>query len=350
MLWRNAGHDRPIYIVNAILICCSMVLSGYFGWVIGEGTFPLNYVLAVLCASVAYGVSMMFERAAVYSAQGMRRRAIGNWIVGACFAVANIMFDYSSAAALREQVMVAASNQNNMSDIRKSEVKRIEKRIAEIQSQPAWTAILSAPDVYRAEILNLESDATIMKRSANCTNQTLDETRKHCQKIAFAKSNLANAEKRAILNKEIAELDAELVKAKNASVGTAHKADPAMAQVKAISAWFTGERALTEQSSFWGGNSIMLLMTILVNVGLVYLGNEIGHVRAQKMLRDDEPINYTAPRLTTTAPRPTRAADEPIVLVPEPKSTAGTDQLMALALAAMKRYEESPFAKTNGRA
>lgn len=356
MLFKDKGDDRSIHIVNAVLTLCSMSLSGYFGWVIGEGVFPLNVVLAALCASVAFGVSMMFERGAVFASMDMRRRAMNCWVVGVLFAGANAMFDYSSAAALREAVSVAANNQNNAAATRQSEVKRIEDRIGEIKRQTAWATTFEAPDAYQAEIENLQSDGIITKRSKNCTDQTLPDTRVHCAKIATAKAHLAMAIERQKLAKELAQLDIDLVKAKDTSLATKQHANPAMAQVRAISAWFTGDRALNENTSFWGGNSIMLLMTILVNAGLIYLGNEIGHSRGAAMRRDagGEEFTFTATALPgpieAREPIPLKTVDSNLVVIGglEQPGSSNTDALIARALAAMERYETSPFARKEG--
>ena len=361
MLWKEAGHDRPLHIVNAVLTACSMSLSAYFGYVIGEGVFPLNIVLASLCAAVAFGVSMMFERGAVFDAMGLRRRAVNCWIVGLLFAGANAMFDYSSAAALRDAVQTAANNINNVADTRKSEVKRIEERIGEIKRQNAWATVFEAPDAYQAEIDNLQGDF-LFKRSKQCGDTSLPDSRAHCAKIASAKAHKAMAEQRQGLAKEMAALDVELVKAKNTSADTKTHANPAVAQVRAISAWFTGDRQLNESTSFWGGNSIMLLMTVLVNAGLIYLGNEIGHARAGKMGvgPEAEPVNFTAHRLPGPAeakePIPLRAVDSNLVVIngAEQPNTTANDQLRAQAfqiLAEVKRrMDQSPFAQQEGKA
>lgn len=358
MFWKDKGHDRPLYIVNAVLTACSMSLSAYFGFIIGEGVFPLNIVLAALCASVAFGVSMMFERGAVFDAHGLRRRAVNCWIVGMLFAGANAMFDYSSAAALREAVSVAAMNVNNTADTRKSEVKRIEERISEIKRQTAWATTFEAPDAYQAEVDNLQGDG-LFKRSKGCTDTTLPDSRAHCAKLASAKSHKAMAEQRQSLAKEMAALDVQLSQAKDTSANTKHHANPAVAQVRAISAWFTGDRNLNESTSFWGGNSIMLLMTILVNAGLIYLGNEIGHARAGGMRHEGaDEFTFTAPQIAGPAaarePIPLKSQDPTTNLVvvagkDQPRSTR-QDQLDALIARALEHYETSPYAKQEGRA
>ena len=359
MLWRDQGHDRPLYIINAVLTACSMSLSSYFGWVIGEGVVPLNFVLAALCAAVAYAVSIMFERGAVFQAHGMHSRAVNCWIIGVLFAISNVMMDYSSAAALRDAVQTAATNINNVADTRKSEVKRIEERIAEIKRQTAWATVFEAPAAYQAEIDNLQGDF-LFKRSKQCGDTSLPDSRAHCAKIASARAHKAMAEQRQSLAKEMAGLDVDLSKAKNTSAETKTHANPAVAQVRAISAWFTGDKVLNENASFWGGNSIMLLMTVLVNAGLIYLGNEIGHARAVKMSGggQKEHFTFTAPQIhgppEAREPIPLRVLDPGrntvIINGAEQPNSTQNDALIARAMAALERYEQSPFAHKGGAA
>lgn len=336
-----------------------MCLSSYFGFVIGEGVFPLNFVLAALCAAVAYAVSIMFERGAVFQAHNLRGRAVNCWIVGMLFAISNVMMDYSSAAALRDAVQTAANNINNVADTRKSEVKRIEERIGEIKRQNAWATVFEAPDAYQAEIDNLQGDF-LFKRSKQCGDTSLPDSRAHCAKIASAKAHKAMAEQRQVLAKEMATLDVELVKAKNTSAETKTHANPAVAQVRAISAWFTGDKQLNENTSFWGGNSIMLLMTILVNAGLIYLGNEIGHARAVKMGGGPENFTFTAPRVEgppeAREPIPLKVVEpgQPrntvIINGAEQPNSTQTDAMLAQAMKMLERYERSPFAQQEGKA
>ena len=104
----------------------------------------------------------------------------------------------------------------------------------------------------------------------------------------------------------------------------------------------------------------MLLMTVLVNAGLVYLGNEIGHVRAATMhaAQDGEtPFTFTAPRLAASAahppaPIPLTAHPNNYIIVngkPQPHSSE-TDQMLALARDMLARYQTSPFAREAGKA
>lgn len=286
-------HDRGVHIVNRVLVVCSMCLSGYFGWVIGEGAFPLNVVLAALCASVAYGVSLMFERAAIYNIHGFRGNAVTCWVIGAFFLFANTMFDYSSAAAVRDAVATQATNMNNKASDVRGQIDILRKNIADAKATTAWQTQLQPAEAYEGVIRNLESNQTIMRRSKNCADQTLPDTKAHCQSITDAKANLAMAQQKKVYEGQIAKWEAALVAMTAKADETGFHSNPALAQVKAVASWFKLDRNLNDNNIFWGQNSIMLLMTILVNLGLAFLGNEIGIMRARTI--PAEAFSYHAP-------------------------------------------------------
>lgn len=262
-----------------VLVGCSMCLSGYFGWVIGEGVFPLNVVLALMCAAVAFGVSMMFERAAGYNVVGYRGNAIVCWMIGALFLAANVLFDYSSAAAVRDAVATAATNQNNKAADVRGQIDLLRKNIDDAKRTTTWQAALQPATAYESEIHNLEGDRTIMARSKGCTDQTRDDTRAHCQKISDARANLAMAQQKKTYEGQIERWERELGQLTAKAETTLLASNPAVAQVKAIVSWVVQTKDVTETNIFWGQNAVMLLMTVLVNAGLAFLGNEIGTMR-----------------------------------------------------------------------
>lgn len=303
-------QDRGIQIVSRVLVVCSMCLSGYFGWVLGEGIFPLNIVLALMCASVAYGVSLMFERAAGYNVAGLRANAVICWIIGSLFLFANCIFDYSSAAAVRDAVATAVTNANNKASDVRGNIDLLRKNITDARASTAWQAALLPIDSYEAEIRNLSGDQTVMKRSNNCADQTRDDTRAHCRKISEAKANLAMAQQKAVYAKQIEAWEKELGGLTSKAEMADFASNPAVAQVKAVVSWVVGKRDLSEANIFWGQNSIMLLMTVLVNAGLAFLGNELGTTQAMMMRGHgyQPPPGY---QLALAGPQPLRATDPP---------------------------------------
>jgi hypothetical protein len=257
-----------------------MCLSAYFGWVLGEGVFPLNLVLALLCGSVAIGVAVMFERAGWYEAHGMRGSAILTWVIGSLFLVSNVIFDYSSAAAVRDAVAVQATNANNRAGDVRDRVALTKKNIADAKATTAWQTALSPPASYEAEISNLEGNRTIMDRSKGCYDQTRPDTKAHCEKLSAARANLAMAQQKKVYETQIAKWETELADWETKSLQNETHSNPAVAQIKALFSWWAGKLDLDNDQIAWGQYAVMGLMTILVNAGLAFLGHELGTQRA----------------------------------------------------------------------
>ena len=319
--------DRMLRWISRVLVGCSMCLSAYFGWVLGEGVFPLNLVLALLCGSVAIGVAVMFERAGWYEAHGMRGSAILTWAIGSLFLISNVIFDYSSAAAVRDAVAVQATNANNRAGDIRDRIDLVKKNIADAKATVAWQATLQPAASYEAEISNLEGNRTIMDRSKNCFDQTRADTKAHCEKLSAAKANLAMAQQKSAYETQVAKWETELGELETRSIQNETHTNPAVAQVKALFSWWAGKLDLDNDQISWGQYAIMALMTILVNAGLAFLGHELGTQRAlhqQAVYSGDipDPASTEPARITyrpsSDPPQVSRGVDPPQPLKPAP--------------------------------
>jgi hypothetical protein len=299
-----------------------MSLSGYFGWVLGEGIALLGLFLAAMCAGVAFLVSAMFHRAAVYLNEGMWPGAVRCWAVGCLFLAANVVFDYSSASAVREQVTVAASNANTAADDVRTKIAGISKEIAARENEAAWRTELRSPQAYQAEIDRLEGDR-VFTRSKSCGDASLPDSRDLCRQRAEAISHKSMAERRIQLLEEVKRLRAELVEAQKQSGETVHHANPALAQAKMLGSWFALNRNLSDAQLFWTQNGTMLIMALLVNLGLAYLGHELGSSRPAYREEPSTGHDHILGRniLTDQRPPDVRHNDPPpIPLRPAPSS------------------------------
>jgi hypothetical protein len=272
--------DRRVSHIGHGLTGCSMVLSGYFGWSLGEGVFPLNIVLGILCAGVAFAVPVMFEKAAYFDHYSVKKDAAIWWFAGSLFLAFNTIADYGAAAALRDAVSVAATNQNNKVDDVRGQIKLVEKNISDAKATVAWQSSLLPAPSYEAEISNLEGNMTIMERSKNCSDQTRPDTKAHCQKLAAARANLGMANQKAAYEIQVSKWEDELKSLKDKSEKTELHTNPAIAQVRAIASWAKMDRNLTEDNVAWGSLAVMLVMTILVNMGLALCGHAVGKQKA----------------------------------------------------------------------
>lgn len=356
MLFKNAGPDRDMHITDLLLTLCSMILSGYFGYVIGEGLFPLNYVLAVVGAAAAYGVSMWFKRASFNRALGNSHRARRCMMAGVLCLGANVLFDFSSAAALRDRVATQIGNDNVKAVNRENSLKQIEDEIGGIKRQTAWSKAHKSAEAYQAEIRDLEAKADIMKRSKDCTDQTRPDTKDHCQRLSEARGNLADLKQKVLLDARLKELEGKRANAVADAEGTQHKSNPAVAVIRMVGAVALQKKELTEAEGFWVGLAIMLLMTSLINASLYSLATEIGEMRAADVSAGGESFSLTAAQLTGPAearePIPLKATDANLVVINgrEQRDSTQTDALMAAAMEALRRYENSPFAAKGGTA
>jgi len=346
----------------------SMALSGLFGYLSAEGVMGLNLILATIFAGVAFGLAWAVEQRAYSLAVGDTTMAKIMAVIAIPCLVFNTIADYSSAAAVRNIVATKIGDLNRVTNDKVGEVRRLEQRIAEIKGQAAWKTTYLSPDAYQSEIDNLQSDGIIVKRSKNCTDQTLPDTRVHCGKIATAKAHKSMAEERQRLDKEINDLGLQLAKAKEASGVVTTHANATEAATRAYVSWALLTRNLSEDNTVWGQNSMLLFSTAILMLLIAGLSHYIGTVEGREHMAamsrgGQEDFTFVAPQLpgpaAARAPIPLKAEPIPagqsgpnMVVIDgrEQRNSTQTDALIAAALAALKKYETSPFAKQEGAA
>lgn len=308
----DSHNETVIRWASRALVGCSMCLSGYFGWTIAEGVPGLNVVLMIFCACAPVIAHVAFEAFGYFADVGSKSRAARWLLIGVFFIGVNVLFDYSSAAVLRDSVATAATNANHKADDVRSQIKILKKNIEDAKATTAWQTQLQPAEAYEGLIRNLEGNQTIMKRSKGCQDQTLPDTKDHCQKITDAKANLAMAQQKRVTEGQVAVWQKDLGTLVAKADGTEFHSNAALAQVKSIVSWAVRSRTLSDDNVFWGQNAIMLLMTSMMNLGIAFLAMEIGSTRAEASRMAAEPRSYT-PRLTYVRPH-----DEPQALRAEP--------------------------------
>jgi len=259
-----------------VLVNGSMVLTAYFGWTLAGGVIWLGVVLALIFAMISRLVGLCFIKAGEY-----RHRPVDfiRWaFLGVLFAGANIITDYGSSASIRDALTVKTQNANTLARDARTEVNRIEKRIAEIRAQTAWKTTYLAPAAYDGLIRAAELIRDNEAKRGGCGRICEQKTKE----LEDLNANKANAEQRLALKAEMVQLERELVEAKAKSADTPVESSAAMAQVKSLVSWVTlfifgnttGEQG--DVAMFWGNNSIMLVTCVLTTLGIIYLSFEIG--------------------------------------------------------------------------
>lgn len=352
---------RQTFYVKWIVKGASMILCGVFGYLTLQHVFPLNYILAALFGVVPLAMSLAIEKRAYDETIGdssiSKPLLVLSIICGAFVGIA----DYSSAVAMRDIVAAQLGDMNRVTTDKVGEVKRIEKRIAEIKG--GWKTTYLSPDAYQAEIDNLQGDF-LFKRSKGCTDTSLPDSRAHCAKIASAKAHKSMAEQRQKEDKEAYDLGIQLAAAKEASAGVVTHANPTEAATKAFVSWGRLTLAPNATEMAWGQNAILLFMTVLVVSLISIISHIIGVERGREFLRQssDGAFTFTAPRVAGPAearePIPLKSHDTTTNLAvvngrEQPGSTANDqlrDQALSLLAQVEKRLSTSGFAKQEGRA
>lgn len=345
------------YRLKTIFTLVSAALSGLFGYLLAEGVMGLNVLLAALFAAFAFGLAWAVALRAFSIATGDRMMVHIMTVCAVPLLLLNTIADYSSAAAVRNIVATRIGDQNRVTNDKVGEVKRIEKRLAEIKS--GWKTTYLSPDAYQAEIDNLQGDF-LFKRSKGCTDTSLPDSRAHCAKIASAKAHKSMAEQRQKEDKEAYDLGIQLAAAKEASAGVVTHANATEAATRAFVSWALLTRNLSDDNTVWGMNTVMLITTIALMIVICGLSHYIGTIHGREHLaqtKGDEEPSYVAPRVegpaAARAPIPLKEVHDSLVVVEgraQPNSTE-IDAMMAMAREALERYRSNnPFAKQEGRA
>ena len=292
------------FALETVFTVCSMYLSGLFGWYLGEGEGGVSYVLAALCACVAFGVARYaFKAGREWGLTGTLR---STWVViyagmTLVFALPNAWFDYASAAVVRQSVSVKVDNQNNVAHLAKSEVERLEKRAADLTRRINWR-----PETTKGEILAPEAYDDLI-RSAQLARDN-ESKRGYCGRICEAKdlelaqlrAGKAMALERNALIAERKQVESELAGARTRSAEHGEHSNPAKASVGAIIGWFHKAGALSENSLYWGANGLQLAITFILQAGMVICGlshgYHVGRAERESVIIDGGPI-VPAPKL-----------------------------------------------------
>lgn len=271
-IFGNKRDDGELRGINWVFVNGSMVLTAYFGWTLGADILVLGIILALLFGAISRAAPLLTKYAAEYFATGSPR------VAGICAAFAGLFFcadvltNFGSAAAIREQEMVTASNRNATAKDIRGEVSRLEKRISAIQQQTSWKTDYLAPSAYDALI----ASATLARDN--------EAKRKYCGRKCEAKTaelaelqaNKANAERRLALKAEMVQLEKELVEAKLKAANTQTVASAALSQVKNLAGLLTLSIAPDEFSKTWTNNGIMVVAAVIISLGSVLTSMVLG--------------------------------------------------------------------------
>lgn len=216
-----------------ILALCAMAVDAGISYEFGS---TLSYLHAGGFALVALAFCILPDVAALEWRKG--RKVAGGWIAAACVPLGLVAFlthvGYSASIRVGDMQQSSAQNANwqaardQVTDY-KADLTMWQNRLTELERQLAESAGWSttvAPDGLKAEVQAMEGDR-IYRRSKECANVTLPESRAFCDKLAGIKGRVASATEAYGLRDKIDATNRKIAEARGVAAKTEFKSSAA---------------------------------------------------------------------------------------------------------------------------
>lgn len=245
-----------------MIAACSCVLTGIYGSTFGGDSWFLIglffFVFCLISALCPILVNNFFST--------LLRTNYARAVILAPFALFFVFVDLvtngGTAALFREADLVRTDNQNTNAKNTRSEVGRLQKRIAEIRADVAWTGKWRAVGAYDKLIANGEKYVELETKRGGCG----PICEKRMRELDSLRSERVNAERREALKAEMVTLERELKDAKVAVAETPTKASAALTHARNLAAGLTGQIEPGGEATFWANYGLSLLSGIAVTL------------------------------------------------------------------------------------
>ena len=199
-IWKKVAAGAIIAVVAPSALVPSIAIN--VAHALNSGGHPAMLALAIMSV-VAAPVCLM-------ALPALRTAKRHDLLAGAL-----ILFALSLAFNLTNAIGLAGGTRDSLREDRQAQIAKIsraQQRLQQVKSDLDRHRSMSGdatPEMVDAELLGLRADP-IFKRSAECTNVTLPDSKAHCRRIAEALTRKGAAERLAALEAERKELTAEL--------------------------------------------------------------------------------------------------------------------------------------------
>lgn len=261
------------------IIVCSAGLTGFYGWTIGVS---YSYVMAIIVGGIFAALVLLLGILITALTVSARERNTATMIALAPFVIAlqfgDIVSNIGSVAFTRKSELTAVDNQNTVARNARSEVSRIESRIADIRATTAWQGTFNAPAAYDELIASATKYIDLEDARGGCGPKCEARMRERDELVAAQ----ANARKREALKKEMLTLETELKDAKARVQDTPTSASAALTHATAIAALLTGRMEPDQESTFWSKFGLDVLAGILISIGAMGSALIVGILRPEQ--------------------------------------------------------------------
>ncbi len=241
-------------------IAAAMTFS--FGYSLGGDSLIASWLIGVGLAAVTVLVSILLNFVDLAWRDGSRNIAIGLlafW--GVCVAVeyfSHVGFTVGHRTSDVQKASLQDASYTGNANI----VRDLDAKVNRLRAKHDWQKSYQTPEAYEATITGMQGDL-IWKRSKNCTNATLDDSRAFCTKLAGLRAEQAIAADRAIVAIEIKDAEKELIAARKTSNTTAKGDSHVYSQTAMVAQIATGNLMPTAVALQWAGIGIGAFISLV---------------------------------------------------------------------------------------
>lgn len=299
-----------------IIAGCSAVLTGVFGSSFGGD----NSILVAICFLIFFCISLLSPILFNAVTKAAIQRNVVKIIVLGFFAVVffgnDVLTNAGTISLFRKTEIVTADNQNDKAKNARAEVRRLEKRIAEIRKQTTWQTSYLSPDAY---------DPLIKAKRLQRKNEELK--RGGCgikcegfqTELGTLLANQQNARTRLSQKAEMVTLERELKEAKVAAAETPTTASAAVEHAGNVAAGVTRQIDPSREARFWANYGLSVWGGLATSLAAIASAILLGISSAMSARRhygyDEEPREARNPYLSDMrSPAPGESLSQTFVL------------------------------------
>lgn len=253
---------------GAVATSLAAVIAGSFGWTIGAG------LVEQVCFAVGLGLaSFIVGYGLVFAYHAWKRQLYGVAVAAvALFAVAvsveflsHVGFTASHRTANIQQAVVQTAAYTDHRKI----IADLERDLARLEAKHDWQRSMDSPESYDAKLKAMEGDL-IWKRTKQCTDATLPDSREFCARYGSLKAERAIAHDRIVVAEEIRltreRLEKAREEAKNVQMGHSTVAN----QGVVLASLLSGDLNPDEEVQTWTNYGISALLALFfITAGLL---------------------------------------------------------------------------------
>lgn len=269
------SHLDPLRIgfrkLGVVLTIVSAALTGLFGI-----TMSSNWLLAILIAIGLMCATVCSAYAWPFVADYARSRSYATAALAGVFAVlstfADLTTNFGSIAWQRGTNIEEANVSTVKYDDSREKVKENRANLelwkghlAKLEAENEWIASVTA-DGLRAKIANMEGDR-IFKRSKECANVTLADSRKFCDELAELRDRVTKAEQKTDLTTKIEATQKLVDKYRDQSAEVVKVDSAAQKQNISLASMFTLTLDPTEEAQHWTDKGVAWLVALFFTFG-----------------------------------------------------------------------------------